>query len=96
MSASSASFVWATRPSCYFIWKFGGRFSLNANGPSLASSDMNTPDADLGVHLERLELVHALGVVDGLEDRLHGQRPVALTSSAISSALSSADPSGTT
>ena len=60
----------------YFIWKLGARFSLNASGPSLASSDRNTGMPIGGVGLERVVLVHALGLADGLEDRLHRQRAV--------------------
>src|SRR6478672_8383868 len=34
------------------------------------------PDADLGVDLEGVVLVHALGLVDGLQDRLNRERTV--------------------
>ena len=54
----------------------GARFSLKANGPSLASSDKKTLDAELGVDLERVVLVQAFGFADGVQDRLHGQRAV--------------------
>ena len=50
----------------YFIWKFGARFSLNASGPSLASSERNTAMPLRGVGLERVVLVHALGLADRL------------------------------
>ena len=60
----------------YFIWKLGARFSVKARGPSLASSDMNTAMPILASILNGVVLVHALGVADRLQDRLHGERAV--------------------
>ena len=72
------------------------RFSAKALGPSLASSEREDGLAVLELVRERLLLGHAVGLAQRPQDGLDRERTVVGIVSAISSALASAWPSGTT